>query len=124
MGQERLLRTPVTVVGDGPAFDVARGTLSAGGTPIEPRAALVLAGPETPADVLMSRTLVAAGCRRCLADLAQGAQAPGVERAVLLGSLAALAIQRLVLGRASPVSLTRCVGAGLEMTRPKCPHSP
>ncbi len=115
-GQERLLNTPVHVVGRGEAFEVARATLLAGGTPLDESAGLVIG-----LDVRIAGTTVAAGCRTCLEAFTEP---PNPALAVLLGSLAALAMQRLIIGRHRSVSVATWNGETLVTTHPKCPHSP
>lgn len=121
VGQERLLNTPVEITGQGAAFEVTRLTLAAGGTPIQAGATLVVGS--SGADVVMASSTVAAGCRACLASLElHGPVEPRLT--VLLGSLAALATQRMILGLAPPVSVATWAPRGLMMQHPKCPHSP
>jgi len=121
VGQERLLSTPVQVVGQGAAFEVARLTLAAGGTPLQAGAKRVVGSSN--ADVVLAASTVAAGCRACLVALeARGPVEPTLS--VLLGSLAALCMQRLILGLAAPVSVATWSARGLVTNHPKCPHSP
>lgn len=115
-GQERLLNTPVHVIGQGEAFDVARNTLVAGGTPLDEGASLVIG-----LDVRIAGSTVAAGCRRCLEAFTEP---PTPAFPVLLGSLAALAMQRLIIGRHTAVSVATWGAQKLLTTHPKCPHSP
>ena len=124
VGQERLLGTPVNVVGQGLGFDVARETLLAGGTPLNSDARLVIAERGPNADVILFGSTVAAGCRSCLAQLSSPPDPHRAELAVMLGSLAALAAQRLVLGRNDPIVVARWADGRLAIGRPKCPHSP
>lgn len=119
-GQERLLSTPVFIEGQGEAFEVTRRTLFAGGTPPGgPQARLVVGA--TQADVIIAERTVAAGCRQCLGQL-RLFNAPDPLLAVLLGSLAALAAQRLILGLGAPVAVAHWSGQRLITQSPHCPH--
>ncbi len=124
VGQERLLATPVSVAGEGGAFEVARRTLLAGGSPLSDVALLVIGEQGPHADVVIFGSSVAAGCRACLSELTSTPSPQRPELAVMLGSLAALTAQRLVLGRGDPVVIARWVHGSLETSHPKCPHSP
>lgn len=124
VGQERLLVTPVRVTGQSAAFEVARRTLLAGGSPLSDVALLVIGEKGPHADVVIFGSTVAAGCRACLAELTSTPSPQRPELAVMLGSLAALTAQRLVLGRGEAVVVARWADGRLETSHPKCPHSP
>ena len=141
-GQERLLGTTVRVLGSGPAIDDAVAWLLAGGTPLAlptqfrpggflfdlPVGALkgdassgsieLLARGElstSPGQVVVGAGVAyrtSAACDACwLQTLAQLAPDPIPAGA---GSLAALAVQRLVLGWAEPLGLVFWTGRRFE----------
>ncbi len=152
-GQERLLASPVRVRGSGPSIDDAVAYLLAGGTPLvlPPGATFggFLAG--APVDALnpdaiatgspvaellpaelsseaRSQVVVGAGlafrteqaCDGCWAE-ARAALQPGAVPAV--GSLAALAVQRVVLGWSEPLGLVHWNGERFETKAlPPCRH--
>ncbi len=152
-GQERLLAAPVRVLGGGPALEDAVAYLLAGGTPVVLAPGITLGGflagaplealnpdanPSTPpvADLLpreLSSTapvqvVVGAGvafrdaraCQACWSDLRAGL-GPGSGPPV--GSLAALTLQRLLLGWSAPLGLVHWKGERLEAAAvPACPH--
>ncbi len=123
VGQELLLSTPVAILGSSEAFEVARLTLGAGGTPIDPRATLSIGPPASHPSVVISAWAVAAGCTRCVDHLAlESRDGGGPSPTVLLGSLAALFAQRLILDRHSRLSLARWSGHTLLTEHPDCPH--
>jgi hypothetical protein len=122
VGQARLLATPVHIAGVGISFDVARATLAAGGSAFDAAARWVV-GSEN-ADVLIGAARVASGCRQCLASLPAEVVLARPDLSVLLGSLAALATQRLILGLAKRVDVAEWADGRLHTWAAKCPHSP
>jgi hypothetical protein len=147
-GQERLLASPVRVIGSGPAIDDAVAFLVAGGTPVElvgppvqgffaqvplepptapAIAELVLRGEEARASL---KALVVVGrgvafrtpeaCDSCWKALLSSLEATPPAPA---GALAALTAQRLALGWSEPLSLVRWTCARFEtVTPPPCAH--
>ncbi|MDP1821979.1 MAG: hypothetical protein Q8L48_02010 [Archangium sp.] len=151
-GQERLLSSPVRVLGHGPAIDDAVAWLLAGGTPVELPPGFTPSGfppdplnPDAksplppvlellPADLRSTaRTQVvvgagiafrtAAACDTCWAALLDLLGPAGPMAPV--GSLAALAAQRLVLGWAEPLGLVLWKDGRFEAAPiPGCTHAP
>ncbi len=148
-GQERLLASPVRVLGEGPAIDDAVAWLQAGGTPIEligarpsgflhatplelrsqepPAAELVQHGLTSPAKI---QVVVGAGvayrspaaCDACWAATLETLAADPPESA---GSLAALTLQRLLLGWSDALGIVRWRGDRFETgSISPCPHAP
>lgn len=130
-GQERLLSSPVRVLGHGPAIDDAVAWLVAGGTPVELPPGFTPAGfPPDPLNpdaksarpavlelttvdlrsTAKTQVVVGAGvafrgpsaCDACWAELLERL---GPHAGPVVGSLAALATQRLVLGWGEPLGL-------------------
>lgn len=147
-GQQRLLDAAVRVQGAGPALDDAVAYLLAGGSPVarppgvetggflagallealnpdaaprtEPLVELVPVGTssEAPAQVIVGagvasrRADACDGCWQATRSRLPAGEAPGA------GSLAALAVQRLVLGWADPLSLVVWSGQRYETLSP------
>ncbi len=114
-GQRALLTARVEVLAEGPGADAAVTYLRAGGTPVE-RSSQVASGPSLlrvwsaagEAGVVAVAGGVAwrtpGGCEACWTQtMSELPPAAGAE--VLLGALAALTTQRLVLGWAAPAGL-------------------
>ena len=145
-GQERLLTSPVRVIGSGPAIDDAVAWLLAGGTPVEligappggfltgvaldpvglaPVAELVLRGQSfTQRAVVVMGAGVAwrtpSACDECWETVLSGL---GPEPLGPVGSLAALTVQRLVLGWADPLGIVHGRASRFETGRIlPCPH--
>ena len=147
-GQERLLASPVRVIGSGPAIDDAVAWLVSGGTPVEsvgapssgflagvplppmssaPVVELVALGEKTTSKALIVigngvafRT--ASACDSCwqemLSPLTPAPLPAGAGRGSPLGALAALIAQRMALGWSEPLGLVRWTGARLETLTP------
>lgn len=153
-GQERLLASPVRVLGGGPGVEDAVAWLLAGGTPIalapgvalggflsgaqlealnpdglaaqEPVAELVPWGftSPAPAQVVLGAGVAfrtAAACEECWVGALR--QLGGEPAGGPIGSLAALTLQRVILGWSDPVGIVRWSGERLE-NRPlaTCSH--
>lgn len=148
-GQERLLSSPVRVIGAGPAIDDAVAWLVSGGTPVElvgppshgflagvplaaptapPGVELLLRGEEARAS-LKSLVVVGKGvafrttqaCDSCWNQLLEGLETTPPAPA---GALAALTAQRIALGWSEPLGLVRWTGARFEtVALPACDHA-
>lgn len=152
-GQERLLASPVRVLGGGPSLEDAAAYLLAGGTPLvladavrlggflagasltglnpdavptrEPVADLLpleLSSP-APLQVVVGAGVAFRGAQACDACWAQARATlqPGSPAAV--GSLAALTMQRLLLGWSEPLGVVHWKTAGFEVAPlAPCPH--
>lgn len=148
-GQERLLAGPVRVLGEGPAIDDAVAWLQAGGTPIEfggarlsgflhgtslelPSQAGAVAEllPRGLTSAAKTQVVVGAGvayrgpaaCEACWALTLESLEADPPASA---GSLAALTMQRLLLGWSDALGIVRWRGDRFETgSISPCPHSP
>jgi hypothetical protein len=114
-GQEKLCAAKPLLLGHGPALEVARIYLKAGGTTLEGTAA---PGAVVGASVQWS------DCTDCLTEAAAKIAPASDDTATLAGTVAALAIQRLVLeigprdgrlelkpdGSCEPIAAIRCSG--------------
>lgn len=152
-GQERLLASPVRVLGGGPALDEAITYLLAGGTPIELAPGVALGGfltgaaltalnpdavPSRPpvADLLTHelnseaahQVVVGAGvafrtaqaCDQCWAAAKATLHSSPMGP---VGSLAALTMQRLLLGWSEPLGVVHWRGERFESAAlPPCAH--
>lgn len=149
-GQERLLAAPVLVRDASPALDVAVAYLVAGGTPVVLAPGVTVAGfldgasldalspdaasTRAPALTLGVRSIgedgtevvVTAGSvawrakGACAACWAANPPVDAVGPSVVVGALAALVIQRLVLGRADPLGAFSWDGHQLRSTFVAC----
>lgn len=154
-GQERLLAAPVLVRGQGPAIEDAAAYLLAGGTPLVLAPGTTLGGflagssPEAlnpdaaasrppvaellprelssqaPVQVVVGAGVAFRGERACDACWAAARASLGPGAAAPVGSLAALAVQRLVLGWSEPLGLVHWTGERFEAAAlPACAHGP
>ncbi len=148
-GQERLLAAPIRVLGGGADSDDAIAWLLAGGTPIELPAGVMLTGgyldgltlerPQQPAvaelvprgfdsgaplQVVLGAGVAfrsAGACQRCWETVRSSLN--GLPTGGPLGALAALTLQRLVLGWADPMGIVHWDGERLKPGPiPVCPH--
>ncbi len=119
-GQAKLMARGVVVRGEGPGISDAVTYLTIGGTPVSQGSGVVLAsvGGEVPSsgDVVLLGCGVAwrtaAACDACWAQTRERL-APLSTASVVIGSLAALTVQRVVLGWADPLGLVTWDGAKL-----------
>ena len=121
-GQRRLMEAKVEARGDSPAMESAVTYLRAGGTQVgEGGSVLLTTQPSSaPGAVVVVRGGVAwksaAACTACWEKLL-AALPSSAGPSVLVGSLAALAVQRLILGWAEPLGLLEWDGERL-ISRP------
>ena len=152
-GQERLLASPVRVLGGGPDLEDAVAYLLGGGTPIELAPDVTLAGfltgagmealnpdalpvkapvaellPHALRSTAALQVVVGAGvafrnaqaCDRCWVE-ARGMLSP--QSGGPVGSLAALTVQRLILGWSEPLGVVHWKGERFETAAlPPCAH--
>ena len=146
-GQERLLSSPVRVRGGGPAIDDAVAWLLAGGTPIAPgtnpggflaQISVVAPAAAEPVAELVAQGLTSTAKRQVIVGAGVAFRSPeaclecwelthpllGAEPPPLgAGSLAALAVQRLVLGWSEALGIVRWRGDHFETgVVPPCLH--
>lgn len=124
-GQRKLMEARVEVHGDGPALDGAVTYLRAGGTLVGEGGSVVLAtqARATPKALVVlgdgvawKRADACPACfERTVASLPAASAAP-----VLVGSLAALTAQRLILAWGEPLGLVRWDGERLVSRPPEC----
>ncbi len=125
-GQRKLMETTVRVAGQSAAMESAVTYLRAGGTPIDDAGSVALitrstTAPANQATVVLGDGVVwktADACPECfaktLALLTEASASP-----VVLGSLAALTVQRLVLGWADPLGAALWDGNRLQNRAPE-----
>ncbi len=144
-GQERILSSPVRVLGSGPVIDDAIAWLASGGTPVEgtassgflvpitspsaPPLVELLAHGEEGCATLQNLVVVGKGvafrtesaCDSCWKNLLSTLE-PAPQPAPA-GALAALTAQRIALGWAEPLGLVRWTGIRFEnVALPACSH--
>ena len=123
-GQRKLMDARVEVRGEGAALESAVTYLRAGGTPVGEGGAVLLT--TTPVSDPNAVVLVGDGvawksagaCQACFEKTAGQVLHTGAAP-VLTGSLAALTVQRLILGWAEPLGLVTWVGERLISRAPE-----
>lgn len=111
-GQTKLMSRGVEVRGSGPALDDAQTYLALGGTPLRAGADSVVLTTDPRAVVAADLVVLGDGvawrsapaCADCWASTIAALRFSGVAP-VAVGALAALAVQRLILGWADPLGL-------------------
>lgn len=127
-GQQKLLSRHVEAHGDGPGLRDALTYLQVGGTPLAGTGVPVLLIADAPVPATGDVVVLGQGvawrradaCEACWA-LTHPRLSPTKDESVTLGSLAALTVQRLVLGWGDALGLVLHDGARLEtVTPPRC----